>query len=77
MNSILKNIFLLIVFALITFSFTKVKKKPQITNLKCEYLINPICIDSQIPRFNLQLLNEETCFLYNEVRLLESMQGVT
>ena len=59
MKSILKNTFLFILFALILFSFTDIKKKSQITNLKCEYLINPIGIDSQIPRFTWQLLNEE------------------
>lgn len=51
--------FLLGVFVFIGFSCSKSKNEVKFTNMKCEYLVNPIGIDSPLPRFVWQIVTDK------------------
>ena len=62
-HSILNNIKFFIISVLIVpvcFSCSKNESKFTVENLKCEYLVNPIGIDSPSPRFVWQIAGSET-----------------
>lgn len=49
-----------IIFILLVSSCTQPEEKPAIHNLKCEYLMNPIGIDTPEPRFTWQIKGDKT-----------------
>lgn len=62
-HSILNNIKIFIISTLVVsacFSCSKNENETGIENLKCEYLVNPIGIDSPEPRFVWQISGDET-----------------